>query len=228
MKSLLSDTRILGIILAITFTLIYVRIFENKFFEQIIIIAIPSILGLFASKWITNSWQIHKDKIKMKEEVILAFTNSAKAVFNIQENFVITLLTRYCTIVDSGKLIDEGEIDYVVNNYSSDAKEHPRQKFSKEYSEVQRDLLKVRYDGSHFLIILKLYYHDETLTNTYLKIQRHLRERWLIVEKLIDSKTSKDFKDFLDQYQKHTDKIRGLIKTFDEKLIVTKLYDIPV
>lgn len=228
MKSILSDSRFLGIALAITFALIYVRIFENNFFEQIIIISIPSILGLFGSKWIANSWQIHKDKIKMKEDVLLGFDNSAKNVFNIQENFVIKLITKYGSIQNSEKLIEEGTIDYSADNYPLDVKKQPRQMFFNEYKKVQEDLLKVRYDGSHFMTLLKLYYHDETLSGTYLKIQRNLRDRWIIVEKWMDSKTSVEFITHGTEYQKHTDKIRQLIHTFDEKLIVTKLYNIPV
>ena len=54
------DGRIIAIGLAITFGLIYTRVFENEFFENIIIIAIPSVIGLFTTKWISNSWQRKK------------------------------------------------------------------------------------------------------------------------------------------------------------------------
>lgn len=203
-------------------------ILDYDLFKQILIVIIPIIGAAMSAFKITNSWQIRKDKIEMKKTVLIAFKDSAKKVYNIQENFAIKLVTKYGTVVNKDKLIEKGTLEISATNFPPNSTDQPLLFFTKEYQEAQEDLLKARYDGSHFLTLLVLFYKNKQLKEKYLNVQRHLRDRWLLIEKMVNSKTPTDFTDAANDFNKKTEEIRDLLNDLEESLVSTPLYDIPI
>jgi len=201
--------------------------FDYDLFKQILLVIIPIIGGAMSVYKITNSWQKHKDKIEMKEKVILAFEKAAKDVFNIQYNFYIKLVTKYTIIQNTDRLIGTGEIDIKIKKYPLELNEQPLKFFEKEHNEMQESLLKSRYDGSHFLTLLKFYYEDKILKNDYDKLKRQLKEGAIILDKIINLTRDNDFIKLSNEYQIKTNESRLLIDDIEENLIKNKLRNIP-
>lgn len=200
---------------------------DYELFKQVLIVIIPIIGSAISAYKITSSWQIRKDKIEMKKTVLIAFKDSAKKVYNIQENFAMKLVSKYGTVVNKDKLIENGTLEIAAKTFPTNVAEQPLSRFIKEHHEAQEDLIKARYDGSHFLTLLVLYYKNDSLKEKYLNLQRHLRDRWLTVEKMTNSTNGSDFVTAANEYHKKTEQVRELLNDLEESLVTTPLYNIP-
>ena len=55
---------------------------------QILLILIPSILGVAATKWVVNDWQMRNDLLKTKKEILAEFDKSTKSLAILIDNYI--------------------------------------------------------------------------------------------------------------------------------------------
>lgn len=218
------DTRIIALVLAVVSGLIYTRIFENEFFKDIMLIAIPSILVLLGSKWITNLWQIKKTKIEMKKEVLKNFQKSSKRIFVLMDTFTLTMLDHYADYHDLKELPKTGKIEIGISKFPKDKDELPWAKFGSEFKEIKKEIEKTRFDSSRFISSIRLFYNSEKLEKEFNDIARQLKYLFYVVERIAKSQKKEEILKLAKHYTKKSDEIKLQIKTLEKNLIKSRLY----
>jgi len=218
------DTRIIALGLAIISGLIYTRIFENEFFKDIMLIAIPSILGLLGSKWITNLWQIKKTKIEMKKEVLKNFQKSSKKIFVLMDTFALTVLDHYADYHNLKELPKTGKIEMGISKFPTDEDELPWAKFGSEFKDVKKEIEKTRFDSSRFLSSIRLFYNSEKLEKEFNDIAHQLKYLFYVVERISKSLKAEEILKLAKHYTEKSDEIKLQIKTLEKNLIESRLY----
>lgn len=61
---------------------------NDDFYVQILLITIPSILGVMATKWVVNDWQIRNDLLKTKKEILAEYDKSTKSLAVLIDNYI--------------------------------------------------------------------------------------------------------------------------------------------
>lgn len=86
---------------------------------QISIILVPIIVGGFATRFTTNSWQITKEKIAIKRNILSDYEQSYKSISLLMENFVYRLTEFYVVYEESTETIPFE--DYSNSGYAKKA-----------------------------------------------------------------------------------------------------------
>ena len=60
----------------------------GEFFSQILLIVIPSLIGMAATKWVVNDWQVRSDLLKTKKEILAEYDKSTKRLAILIDNYI--------------------------------------------------------------------------------------------------------------------------------------------
>lgn len=218
------DTRIVAIGLAVAAGLVYVRAFENEFFKDIIMIAIPSLIVLFASNWVSNQWQIRKAKIANKKELLNGYVNSIKRPIMLIDMFVYQVQMSY-SLPGSLHYKETGAVTRTVD---FDATDTPDKRFKDEFERLNTQLAKIRFESNLFLTSSRLYLRDESLEEEYNLLHNKIGHLRTILYDIMDSKTKDDLIENMKKYRENFKLIKSKIKDFEKKLVLIRIKDVLV
>ncbi len=211
------DGRIIAIGLAITFGLIYTRIFENEFFENIIIIAIPSVIGLFTATWASNSWQRRKETNEIKKKIIDEFMQGFENEYSMLGEFTGMLYNKYFDYSDYKETTKN--IITFEHNFPTDENKMPSIVYKNEWNEFYKKFWSDVYLKNKFWSDFRLYYEDEKLHKDISKMDDMLLLCYQRIAMFVHSKNEKEFRQTHDEIKSELNKILRDIMSIERRLI---------
>jgi hypothetical protein len=124
--------------------------------RDVIIVLIPTAMGVITSKWITNSWQQRKEETEIKRKILEQMDESYHKSYSLIANFVNRVHRGY----------DEYTPRYDANNnmlpqqmiFPTNSSEMPFNKFKDEFLRFQKEYDDISYAENRFGSSLALYY----------------------------------------------------------------------
>jgi len=208
-------------------------IFENKFIQDAILVSIPTGSAFLTSLYITNTWQIRKEKLELQRKILGEVDNSIVKCLQILKNFDRMLWGQYTVMVPPKKLENKNkENDDKENseklastyetNFPKDEAEFPSSKFKNEHDKFLIKYAEETLELWKFSSTVKLYY-DEKLFNDFNKLVRSLDPVFYEIQKLFNSKNKEEFDAFQKEFMSKRKTIELQIIKFKEDLVKGKI-----
>lgn len=220
------DGRIVAIGLAITSGLIFVRAFENEFFKDIILVAIPAVIGLFAIKRVPNEWQKYRFKVSLKKEILDMFAKSVKKSFVVHDIAHQQLVKRYSTFEHPINL-DTGGVDHDVV-FPTDTNEQPLIALKNEYDEFKKEMNEVKLNGEILVSKMRLYFDSKKIGDEFFKINIQAAKCSQHIRLGFESTNKESFLKNVRAFDEESKILRNLSDEFEDKLGSQKIKKIIV
>jgi len=218
------DTKIVAIGLAVFAGLAYIRIFEYEIFGGVILVTIPSLVGLFGSKWITQTWQERSTKIKMRKEVLEAFGNSTIQYKNAIHQFIETFLETYGKR-DFKKYSKEKGVSTFDMTFPTEEHLKPRVLLKEEIHNLKQQMNSCKIvNEPNFISLFRLYYRDNEVEKLFHEIEKSLVLMKNAVFALIDAESLEVVKKTESVYREAYKETMKVIKKFTKNLTEKEIY----
>lgn len=215
-------------------------VFENKFIQDAILVSIPTASAFLASLYITNTWQIRKEKLELQRKILGEVDDSIVNYLQILKNFDRMLWSKYTVVNTSNNSENKEEQNenkdkqkddeenseklpsIYVTNFPKEESEFPSSKFKKEHDEFLTKYAEETLELWKFSSTVKLYY-DEKLFNDFDKIVKSLDPAFQEIQKLFNSKKTEEFDTFHKEFMSKRKTIESQIIKFKEDLVKGKI-----
>ncbi len=201
---------------------------ELGFWETLVIVIFPIIVGAISTHFLSRGWQNYQHKLTLKQELIVLYNESIFSLKSAQTGLVNEILDSVTSTIEINeeklkKLRVEGRLQFPDN-----PKEKIEDQFIEQYRELNRLAIKIGSKRSLLSIRLRLYTNDETMVSELGNLVRiNIRHRTEI-KNLILAKTKEEFLSVVDKINEIKDKYRSDFQNFQEKLIKLKIKKITV
>lgn len=220
------DGRIVAIGLAVTSGLIYIRAFENEFFKDIILVAIPAVIGLFAIKRIPNEWQRYRFRVSLKKEILDMFAKSVKQSFVVHDTAHQQLVKRYSTFEHPINL-NTGGIDHDIV-FPTDTNEQPLIVLKNEYDEFKKEMKEIKINGETLVSKMRLYFDSKEIGDEFLKMNIQAGKCSQYIRLGFESTNKESFLKNVQAFDEESKILRNLSDKFEDKLARQKIKKILV
>lgn len=183
--------------------------------EPLILVIIPTILGVILAPRLTKSWQFRSAKIQMKKEVLEYFSKSGINQIISLHQFMGRIMITYGTYDIEKYDMTTGFSTLKFTIPSGDESKLPKNLLKEEFLRLQS-----QYDESKlihepkFISLMELYYRDKTLGIEYFEIQKKIGKLKTIVYSMMNSTKTEE----LEKLSKVYDEIYPEFKTLTPKL----------
>lgn len=188
------------------------NVFKNSFIQEVILVSIPTGSAFLTSLYVTNTWQIRKEKLELQRKILGEVDNSIVKCLQILKNFNRMLWSQYTTINSSSH----------VTNFPTIASEFPENKFKNEYKEFLSKYSEETFGLWKCSSTIKLYY-DEELFNEFDKIVKSLEPTLVELQRLILAKDKDEFNLHHTNFMTKRKAIESQINKFKENLVKGKI-----
>lgn len=194
---------------------------ELDFYQQLILVIIPTVAAFVTTKFVAESWQDRKEKYRLQKEILSEIDNSILHYVNAMQIFGLQIWFEY---VYAGGDPYEDEVTEDFKFPEDNTAELPEQKFKEEFEEFDNELYRMYKTSSLFESTLDLYYGVD---NNLKELWTNLRyESFHLNEKLEDLYYSTKKKEYLDawfEFWRSMEKLRMKIAEFRTNLLERKL-----
>lgn len=201
-------------------------IFENKFVQDVILVSIPTASAFLASLYVTNTWQIRKEKLELQRKILGEVDNSIVNSLQILKNFDRMLWRKYTVVNTSTESTEKKEESKKDTSYETDFPkeelEFPASKFKKEHDDFITKYAEETLELWKFSSTINLYY-DKKLFDDFDKMVKRLDPAFLELEKLYSSKNKIEFDSFHKEFMSKRKIIERQIIQFKEDLVNSKI-----
>ena len=113
--------------------------FDYEFTKQLVLIAIPTVVAVLTSIFVTHSWQVKREKNEIKREIL---SSSNNFISKLLTSFNIFLNVSYDQI-QSGSDFQDDLKDFKINYYNTSKDLHELDRDVRFYyeGEIQRNIL---------------------------------------------------------------------------------------
>lgn len=205
-----------------------------EFIKSLLLYVVPIIVGGIVVPLITNSWQITKERLKIKRDIISDFEKSDKRRSLLLDSFAVKVLESYMFFEDdgTGEKFEEyshpdKEIEVFIK-FPSEESEMPLTKFNDDYKKLIEEVNETVYSGNRLMSSIRLYYNNSELEKELKKIEDILDESEDYLQRFMHSKNAKELIKFYRMYLELNDPILNSIKKSEEKLIEMKFHNITI
>ena len=211
---------IVGITIGFTIVSFWVDDQSRKdFSKNVAIILIPIVAGAVITKFTTNSWQVTKEKIAIKQCILNDYADSYKKMSILQDNFVFTVIEKYVIFTndDSEKQLkyysrSEQEIfAYLPDKIQP--MEVPKEKCKKEYEKVRQELHTASILQNKFISEIRLHFDNDILSDRVGELKKLIDTRSIIIQRFMISCNTDELKEF---FERHIDTISVIKNKFKE------------
>lgn len=223
---------ITGIILTISPIILSGVLGENmdwNFTKSVLLILIPIITGGIATKVSTNSWQLNKEKITIKRNLLLYHEQSYKSRSMLIENFCYQIIESYIVYEKGNNTIpfpNYSNPDYQITAFlklSDPEKEKPIVKYVKEYENFQSKKYDATFFANMFMSSYRLYYEkNQQLEDELGRLEKDLNNAEDIMLRLMHSKSPEELLQFYDAFMIINDRIILQLKSVELQMVDLK------
>ncbi len=210
------NNRIILLAVAVILALVYTRIFENTFFKEIILVGIPTVIGVYTTKSIYDSWQKRKDAGAIKRRILEEYAQSFGNEYSMLGEFARMIYNKYLDYsVHSDTFKDEIKFK---SKFPTDANLLPGVAYKNEWNKFDDKIWKNTYIKKKFLANFELYNKDERLSLDITRMDKMMHLCHQRVAVLVHSKNRDEFERTYNKIQVELDKIQSVNKSIGGQL----------
>jgi len=205
---------------------------ELDFWQEIVLVVlpvvIPVIIGAYTASRVTDSWQIKREKFKLRREILEEFDKTFSKYHHICRTFILKLEHEYSHLTSASK-IDEltPTISGVKYDFPTEESKQPLERFKETHDEYLSKVFEINSHISKFKSTLRLYFQDyDSLENELEKLRDDATIDYILIENTFISKNLADFSNWKGQFWNRENQFYELIRDFQLKLISSKLRDV--
>ena len=185
------------------------------FEEQLVLMIIPVVSGILASKWITNSYQKNKEKSDLKRTILSEFTESYTKKYTLTRIFSKFVIEQYASIKDD-------KITY-FETFPEKDDEKPSKKYYEEWKKFSKDFHEISFSSNILVRSMNFYYNDEQLSGKISELSDKLYDAYELTRLFFESD---DLTEFHERYKKVDQKLCEVLEmtgNIEYILITTKI-----
>ena len=220
------DGRIIAIGLAVTSGLVYTRTFENEFFKDIILIAIPVIIGLFVAKLVPNEWQQYRFKVSLKKEIFDLYVKSVKKSLVVLDTAHIQL-TQHYSVSEQSIDPNTGKITHTIV-FPTDTNEQPLIALKDEYDEFKKEMKETKLNGETLVSKMGLYFDSKLIAEEFRKMNLQAGKCSQYIRLGFESTDKESFLTNLNAFSNEVEILGGMSDKFENTLAKHKIKKITV
>ena len=200
---------------------------ELGFWETLIIVIAPIIIGAISTHFLSRSWQVYQHKIKLKQELIDLYNESTVSLWSSQISLVAEILK---TFTRGFSTYDESDISSVKSNlvFPNNPKEELEKVFFPKYIELSKLIPKTDDKRNLLTIRLGLYTDNKTIFKQLEEITVNIFKHRIEIGNLIQSKTLEDFLTVLNKINDIRDNLKPKAKELTSSFVGLKIKTIPI
>ncbi|HJW19253.1 MAG TPA: hypothetical protein VJ571_01690 [Candidatus Nitrosotalea sp.] len=201
--------------------------FDYDLFKQILLVIIPIAGGTISAYKVTNSWQIYRDKVRMKSEILELFDQTVPQANVILHQFMLDIITSYGKNIPAtfNQETAKSNMKIIIPTKSED---QPKIKFNEKFEKLKNEIPKTTTYNHKFLSKLRLYCMNTELENRWYNLDKRSSYLKSLVYNIMDSTSTEEFVKHATEYDSKRDELDKLLKQFKIDLANTKIRNIPV
>jgi hypothetical protein len=134
----------------------------------------------------------------------------------------------YADVIDTKNYTDTKKVKFTLNDFPTDEKEFPKNKFADKLRKLDDDLTDIRIVTSEFISLSNLYVDDSSFLEDYQKINTQLTVLWFKLKEWLNVTTKEEFGNNMREISEERAIAKKLIVDFENKLISVKIRTVPV
>jgi len=196
--------------------------FDYELATNLVLVVLPTVIGIIGSKLLVNSWQIRKEKFALRKDILVNFQETWPLASSIIFDLYLKISSEYSTIKPNAK-IKNGKID-VEWFFPTIESEKPFNKFNEDFKKMDGQLSLTTHKGSGFRGLIVLYFKtSETILDLFDNLKEDISEYIILLNHMILSKNLDELlKANFELLQMRT-KVKEKIHILEKILIETKL-----
>ena len=194
-------------------------IFENDFIQNVILVAIPTGSAFLTSLYVTNTWQIRKEKLELQRKILDEVDDSIVKILQTLKNFDRLLWQKY-TVVNTTNESKTNNLHRI--KFPTKESEYPNPKFKPDYAAFLTKYAEETLGLWKFSSTIKLYC-EKKHGDTFDELVENLEPARTELEKLYNATNELEFDSFHKEFMLQRQGIERKIRKFKETLIKSKI-----
>lgn len=199
---------------------------ELGFWETLIIVITPIIIGAISTHFLSRSWQVSQHKIKLKQELIDLYNESTVSLRSSQISLVAEIsktFTEFSTYNESDRSMVKASLVFPNN-----PKEELEKVFFPKYIELSKLVPKTDDKRNLLTIRLSLYTDNKTIFKKLEEVTDNNFKHRIEIGNLIKSKTPDEFLTVLNKINDISDNLKPKAKELTSSFVGLKIKTIPI
>ena len=222
-------TILIGISILFTiFSFTLENVAQREFAKQVSIIIIPIVAGGIVAKFTTNSWQITKEKIEIKEKILIQYATSYKRISLLIENYMYKVIEEYIIYTNNGTSIRfplYDNKDHKINAYISktiSGDKLPSEKFKDEYQKLKIQIYDASFVQNTFFSNIRLHFSVKKLERAAKKLEGLLNNQQDIVQRFMHSTNVDEIINFYTMFDNTKTNVNNKFEEIEDMMVNLK------
>jgi len=178
----------------------------QEFSKNISMILIPIIAGGITTKFTTNSWQINKEKMAIKQNILLDYTESYKKMSILHDNFMFNVIENYVIFTNNNSekpFHAYSRKKFNINAFLPQSIEQtmlPKEKCKNEYMQLQKSLHIASIIQNQLFSKIRLYFDDTDLEIQINELKELIDDQAIIIQRFMNSSNIDEIEKFFNIY----------------------------
>jgi len=222
------------ILVAITGVFTYASFFnlgnlDKDVSKEFSLILIPITAGGIVTKFTTDSWQITKEKLGIKRDILSDYENSYKLIGILSDNFLYRVVESY--IIYKSKPNSIPFKDYTRPEIEAflvfpEEDHQPIKQFQIDYNEFRKKLEDAAITQNKLLSSTRLYFGNEELEKLIIQLGDELNNKLDVLRRLMFSDNPTELEKYYKLFTEKTKEVKNKVKEVEEKMIKLKFREI--
>lgn len=160
---------------------------DYEFIKNLVLVVIPTLIGIIGSKLLVNSWQIKKEKFALRKSILTNFEETWPLAESMIYAFYLKISSEYADVKQNVEYVD-GKID--VNwKYPIEESEKPFNKFNEDFNLLTQQLSKIAHKINGFRGLIILYFEEsEAIIELFDSLRSDMHGYHLRIDHMVHSK----------------------------------------
>ncbi len=200
---------------------------ELGFWETLIIVITPIIIGAISTHFLSRSWQVYQHKIRLKQELIDLYNESTVSLSSSQVSLVAEISK---TFTRESRVDDESDGSTVIGKvvFPNNPKEELEKIFFPKYIELSKLVPKADDKRNLLTIRLGLYTDNKTIFKQLQEVTENIFKQRIEIGNLIQSKNQEEFLTILNKIYDIRKNLKPKAQKLTSSFVGLKIKNIPV
>jgi len=196
---------------------------DYEFTKNIILVILPTVIGIIGSKVLVNSWQIRKEKFNLRKEILTNFEETYPLAQSSIYGFYYKLASEYADADKNAEYDEDGHID-AQWKYPTNEAEKPYKKFIDDFKSLNLLLSQINHKVHSFTGLIVLYFEDdEKISPVFESLRDDLHTLHLRIDRMVNAKSIEEIVTANKEFLEINPKVRKKIIELEELFVNTKL-----
>lgn len=191
-------------------------------FYNILLVLIPSLIGLSTTKWVTSNWQTRKETIEIRKNIQNEFDESIGKLMLLLIGLNRKIWTHY-TKVNNQTISKNGKLYNLDTVFPPEPNEFPAIKFADEIQQFDNEF-QAEVSFWKFETSIVLHYKDsKSLQKDLIPIITKIPDARIELLKFVNSKNEGEFDQYHETFNTQMNELFTLVRNLTLKLLTSEI-----